>query len=138
MASFPAHHCRCRSVVVNTGPEVTVPLTAAGHLGALQHARTPEQPVQTEDLGAAVAASRRCNHAIEGGASCADDALRFLRRVLPWPASPSDAGYGNIHWVKPNPRDKGPKGFFYGKPFKSAVDAGGFVGWLLQRPATDV
>lgn len=66
------------------------------------------------------------------------DALRFLQRVLPWPASPTDAGYGNIHWVKPNPRDKGPKGFFNGKPFKSAADAVGLVGWLLNKPATDV
>jgi hypothetical protein len=58
--------------------------------------------------------------------------------VLPWPASPTDAGYGTIHWVKPNPTGKGPKGFWIGKPFKSAVDAVGMVGWLLQRPATDV
>jgi hypothetical protein len=34
-----------------------------------------------------------------------DDAVRFLSRVMAWPASDSDAGVVNLHWTKPNTKN---------------------------------
>lgn len=61
-----------------------------------------------------------------------DDATRFLKRVLPWPASDNDAGYGNIHWTNNN--DQGGRPFWNGKPFRTAEELSSFACWVMQRP----
>lgn len=61
-----------------------------------------------------------------------DDATRFLKRVLPWPASDNDAGYGNLHWK--SHVDGRDKPFWVGKPFRDAEALVGLTGFLMQQP----
>src|SRR5215217_4930049 len=68
-----------------------------------------------------------------------DDALRFLSRVLSWPASDQDAGYGTIHFMVPNKNPKGahsPKTFMNGMPFKNVRDAWNYVAKIYIRDNT--
>lgn len=65
--------------------------------------------------------------------SWGDDATRFLKRVLPWPASDNDAGYCNLHWTS-SLDNSGGKPFWVGKPFRSAEALVGLAGFLSQQP----
>lgn len=68
-----------------------------------------------------------------------DDATRFLSRVLSWPASDQDAGYGTIHFMVPNKNPKGahsPKTFMNGMPFKTVRDAWNYIAKIYIRDNT--
>lgn len=62
-----------------------------------------------------------------------DDATRFLKRVLPWPVSDNDTGYGNLHWTNHNEKPGG-RPFWNGKPYRNAEDLVSFAGWIQQQP----
>jgi hypothetical protein len=61
----------------------------------------------------------------------------FMAAVVPWPASPNDAGWINLHWSFPDknstavPKTNVLKG---GKPYKDIADFIKDVAWRLQRP----
>ncbi|WP_334485655.1 primase-helicase family protein [Bradyrhizobium algeriense] len=61
----------------------------------------------------------------------------FMAAVVPWPASPNDAGWVNLHWSFPDknstavPKTNVLKG---GKPCKNIADFMTDVAWRLQRP----
>lgn len=62
-----------------------------------------------------------------------EDATRFLKRVLPWPASDNDAGYGNLHWKNLNTENPN-RPFWNGKPYRDADALVSFAGWIQQQP----
>jgi hypothetical protein len=68
-----------------------------------------------------------------------NDALRFLKRVIAWPASEQDAGYGNIHFTVPNEHKRGagsPDTYMNGMPFKSAEAAWNYISKIYIKPNT--
>lgn len=44
----------------------------------------------------------------------------FMAAVVPWPVSQQDAGYVNLHYKVPDPKNPNGKGFIGGQPFRSA------------------
>lgn len=65
-----------------------------------------------------------------------DEAARFLARVLPWPASDTDAGYGNIHHTVPNKKHPQARPYFNGMAFKSVADATNHLRYINTKPET--
>jgi hypothetical protein len=61
-----------------------------------------------------------------------DDTLRFLNKILPWPAMDDDAGYGNLHWTSELEGRDEP--FWAGKPFRSGGEMVGLAGYLITQP----
>lgn len=69
--------------------------------------------------------------------SWGDDATRFLKRVMPWPASDNDAGYVNLHWnsISNSTQHGDPeRPYWVGKPFRTAEALVGLAGFLIQQP----
>jgi hypothetical protein len=62
-----------------------------------------------------------------------DDATRFLKRVMAWPASDSDAGVVNLHWTKPNTKNPKAPPYFNGKPFRHVDHMVSHAEWRHNR-----
>jgi hypothetical protein len=61
----------------------------------------------------------------------------FMNAVVPWPASPSNTGWINLHWSYPDKNSKAtppPNVLRGGKPYKEIADFIKDVAWRLQHP----